>query len=197
MFWISLFIAALSATGMFAYPESGKAFLIFVILLAVSSVFTVVFLKRLVRFGRSPLAAILKKLSARISKAAAAVFRRSSKKRAVRTREKTYLTGSDQHSFGDGGREKKRRRAEKPRWNRLKSNGERVRFLYRYVIIGKMKKGRKISPCETPVEQIGSIPLENAETDVALAYTEVRWNYRDDTVSDGDVKRLRSGLGLR
>ncbi|MBO4217440.1 MAG: hypothetical protein J5940_05820, partial [Clostridia bacterium] len=132
LFWVSLFAAVTALTGIFAFSGNRSLLFTFIILLAVSTVFTVFFLKRLVKSGRSPLAALLKKLSARISKVASSVFKRISRRSERRTREKNYLGGRDYHSFGDGpGVAGKTRKSEKMRWSKLENGRDRVRFLYR------------------------------------------------------------------
>ena len=195
IFWISLFSALLSITGIFAYSENSKVLALFILLLAVSAVFSVVTVRKLIKFGKAPLLLILRRISAKISSAAASAVRKIFGKREKRQREKTYLGGRDIHSFeSKNDADKKSKQKELMRWSRLDNGRDKVRFLYRYVLLKKRKKGAVISPFETPLEQIGTLSMNEAEKHVVSAYTEVRWDCERDKISSAEATRLKSEL---
>lgn len=195
LFWLSLFCALTGITGVFAFSGDRTVMAIFLLVFAVFTVATVVFLKRLVRSGRSPLSIVLKKISAKLSAAASALFKHIARKRERRAAEKNYLKGRDFHSFG-GEEEagKKRGRAAKMRWNGLGTR-DRIRFLYRGVIIKRRKKGVAVSPGDTPLEQIETLSMNAPEADVAVAYTRTRWNGGCCDYTDAEVAAMRERLG--
>lgn len=198
LFWASLISAITAFTGVFAFSDNRRMLAVFALLLALSAFFTVFFLRKLYKHGRSPLAVILKRLSANISKAASSIFKRMAKRAERRRIDKTYLGGRDYHYYGgDGVILKKAKQSAKLRWSRLDNGRDRIRFLYLYILLKKRKSGKTVSLCDTPLEQIERLSMNKSEANVATAYTEVRWNYRDDTISDGDVYKLKSGLSQR
>ena len=198
LFWTSLISAITAVTGIFAFSDNRRMLSFFVLLSALSAFFTVFFLRKLYKHGRSPLAVILKRLSANISKAASSIFKRMAKRAEKRRVDKTYLGGRDYHYYGENGAApKKTKRGAKLHWSRLDNCRDRIRFLYLYILLKKRKNGKTVSPCDTPLEQIDKLSMNKSEANVTSAYSEVRWNYRDDILSESDVYKLKTDLNQR
>jgi len=79
-----------------------------------------------------------------------------------------------------------------PKWKNLKNEKQRLGYLYRAVIMKKLKKGEKIYAFETPHNINKRIPTEGAESEIMDMYCKMRYS----TLSpDGeDVDRLKREL---
>jgi hypothetical protein len=101
-------------------------------------------------------------------------------------------------SYVDGIREwlDKVRRSE-PRWNKLTDNSQRVRYLYRHLILRAMESGYFFRPWRTPNETMDDLTKkgllgEDARELLEGLYGKAR--YTDKAVEDSEVEILRSKL---
>lgn len=82
---------------------------------------------------------------------------------------------------------------KEPKWESLKNNGERVRYLYRHVILHCISIGYQYKKCLTPTEilyelkESGKVGHETER--IMHMYNEVRYGGKE--VSDSAVKQLK------
>ncbi|WP_277713422.1 DUF4129 domain-containing protein [Paenibacillus mucilaginosus] len=90
-------------------------------------------------------------------------------------------------------------RLREPRWEDLRSGGERVRYLYREWLRGQRRRGLQAPPQWTPAETVREAAAANgaaapgpAAGELLRLYESVR--YGEKPVSDEEAAQLRSRL---
>ena len=88
------------------------------------------------------------------------------------------------------------RSAKPPKWKHLANERERMRYIYRQMISGKLKRGARIFACDTPCEIMEK--QENTSSEEALLEIYVEHRYDERSQPDGEeIERLKKELEIK
>ncbi len=115
------------------------------------------------------------------------------------SRKKTVLRGKTTVIFDKYDRkshEEESQQRKPPKWKQISDDRGRMRYLYRQMVTGKIKKGAFICAADTPIE------VKNAESkslsEESLFDLYIAYRYDDRSVPDGEqIKRIKEELELK
>ncbi len=123
----------------------------------------------------------LKKIISKIAKALTAFLE---KWNVLRGENKNILTGKTTVTFDLSLSEKQSTKKTKPlKWKQLKTDRERLRYLYRRMITNKIKLGVNIKACDTPLELKYLCTSDEFEAELFETYIDCRYDERKDIPS--------------
>ena len=108
------------------------------------------------------------------------------------------LKGKTSVSFDFSTPERVAKTKKKPRkWKQLRTNRERMGFLYRHMLTKRIQSGMEIRPWETPAEL--KEKAENAPHEEALfdLYLDHRYDERTDCISDDTISELKEAFQIK
>ncbi len=109
----------------------------------------------------------------------------------------TELGGKTTVSFDFSAFEKTEKKPQKPpKWKQLRTDRERLRYLYRGMLGGKIRRGFLAYSSETPLELQQKGEHEEAEKRLFALYTELRYDERRE-VPENTVQRLKEEINIK
>ena len=108
--------------------------------------------------------------------------------------DKNVLSGKTTVSFDFSLQESRKQRIPKPlKWKQLKTDRERLRYLYRQMIIHKIDSGVSIRSSSTPLEIKEKCESDEFETELFEMYIDCRYDERKD-ISAQKISMLKSNI---
>ena len=126
-------------------------------------------------------------------------FEKFADKLGFKRTKKRVLSGKTTVIFNKsdtGDRDSSKQAAKPPKWKQLQTDRARMRYLYRQMISGKIKRGERIHAFETPSEISSETQKSPAEEELFNMYIGNRYDERKHP-SDEEIQRLKKELEIK
>ncbi|MBQ8431734.1 MAG: hypothetical protein IJX28_02515 [Clostridia bacterium] len=90
-----------------------------------------------------------------------------------------------------------KKRPKPKKWKHLRTNREKMGYLYRHMLTARIKSGMTVHSCDTPAEL--KEKAENAPHEEALfdLYLDTRYDERTDNIPDDTIDHLKDAFAIK